>query len=78
MTNRPKRPADFAQRAKLIIDIVTGQAPPDAPALKEAKLVRRARKGGRRGGPARAKKLTPEQRAEIARTAASARWKKSR
>ena len=25
MPSRPKRPADFAQRAKLIIDIATGQ-----------------------------------------------------
>jgi hypothetical protein len=27
MPSRPKRPADFAQRAKLIIDVATGQAP---------------------------------------------------
>ncbi len=31
-----------------------------------------------KGGKARARALTPEQRAEIARTAASARWKKTR
>ncbi|WP_247494298.1 RNA-binding protein [Bradyrhizobium sp. 164] len=31
---------------------------------------------GRRGGKARAAALTPEQRAEIARAAADARWKK--
>lgn len=30
--------------------------------------------GGLKGGPARAKKLTPEQRKEIARKAAEARW----
>jgi hypothetical protein len=34
------------------------------------------RLGGLKGGKARAKKLTPEQRAEIARKAAAARWKK--
>jgi hypothetical protein len=34
------------------------------------------RLGGLKGGKARAKKLTPEQRAEIARRAAQARWKK--
>ena len=34
--------------------------------------------GGAKGGPARAKKLTPEQRSEIAKIAAEARWKKSR
>ena len=32
---------------------------------------------GRRGGKARAKALTPKQRAEIAQTAAQARWKKT-
>ena len=34
------------------------------------------RLGGRKGGKARAKKLTPEQRSEIARKAAQARWQK--
>lgn len=32
--------------------------------------------GGKKGGPARAKKLTPEQRSDIARRAAQARWQK--
>jgi len=32
--------------------------------------------GGKKGGKARAKKLTPEQRSEIARRAAQARWQK--
>ena len=31
---------------------------------------------GRKGGKARAAKMTPEQRTEIAKKAASARWKK--
>jgi len=34
------------------------------------------RLGGRKGGKARAKKLTPEQRSDIARRAAQARWQK--
>jgi hypothetical protein len=33
---------------------------------------------GRRGGLARAKKLTPEQRQEIARNAVQTRWAKAR
>ena len=37
-----------------------------------------ARKGGLKGGRARAIKLTDDQRSEIARTAAQARWKKSK
>jgi hypothetical protein len=35
-------------------------------------------KGGRKGGPARAAKLTPERRAEIASNASLARWAKSK
>ena len=34
------------------------------------------RLGGKKGGPARARKLTPEQRKEIARKAAQTRWGK--
>jgi hypothetical protein len=64
--------------AKLIVDIATGQVPPDAPPEKETRLVKRARKAGRVGGKARARKMTPEQRTEVARVAATARWKKSR
>jgi hypothetical protein len=33
-----------------------------------------ASKGGKRGGPARARALTPARRSEIARKAALARW----
>jgi hypothetical protein len=32
--------------------------------------------GGKKGGPARAKKLTAKQRSEIAKKAAAARWSK--
>ncbi len=35
------------------------------------------RLGGKKGGKARAKKLTPEQRSDIARRAAQARWRKT-
>jgi hypothetical protein len=34
--------------------------------------------GGRKGGKARAEKLTPEQRSAIAKKAAQARWAKKR
>lgn len=36
------------------------------------------RRGGLKGGKARAEKLTPEERKEIARKAARARWDKRR
>jgi len=71
-THRPKRPRDPAQLAKLIVDIATGEAEEGKPTVTEA----RASKAGTSGGPARAAALSAAQRSEIARTAASARWKK--
>jgi hypothetical protein len=68
-----KRPRDPSQLAKLIVDIAAGET--HAP--EETGLIKRARAGGCKGGPARAKALTPKQRAEIARLAAEARWKKN-
>jgi hypothetical protein len=41
---------------------------------KDPAAVALGRKGGLKGGRARAEKLTPEQRSEIARKAAGARW----
>jgi hypothetical protein len=73
MTKQPKRPRDTNQLAKLIVDVATAETEtlPDTP--REA----RARKAGAKGGPARARALTPEQRSEIAHLAAQARWKKT-
>lgn len=72
MAIRPKKlPRDPMQRAKAIVDIATGNAP-ESSVTDESK-----RPGGLKGGRARARKLTPEQREEIARAAAAARWKKS-
>src|SRR5271169_1887961 len=39
-------------------------------------LAKIGRKGGKASGKARMEKLTPEQRAEVGRTAAAARWAK--
>ena len=36
------------------------------------------RKGGKKGGPARAANMTPEQRSESARNAVTARWAKAK
>jgi hypothetical protein len=69
---KPKRPRDFAQLAKLIVDISTGSA--QDPPVKPATPGRR--KGGVKGGIVRAQRLTPDQRREIAKVAALARWKK--
>jgi hypothetical protein len=73
-TKRLKRPRDPLQLAKLIGDIATGQADDQK---QEDPALEMARKGGAKGGRARAKALTPKQRAEIASIAAQARWKKS-
>lgn len=45
---------------------------------KNPAAVALGRKGGLKGGPARAKKLTPEERSESARKAVIARWAKEK
>jgi ubiquinone biosynthesis protein UbiJ len=69
---RVKRPRDPVQLGKLIGDIATGQVQDVVDDGKDEA----AQQLGRRGGAARAKNLTKEQRAEIARKAAKARWSK--
>lgn len=69
----PKRPRDPNQLAKLMVDIASGEVSE----AEETTFAKRASKAGTKGGPARAKALTPQQRSEIASIAASARWKKS-
>jgi hypothetical protein len=69
---RLKRPRDPLQLAKLIGDIATGQV---EDRVEDGKSQAGAEMGSK-GGRARAKRLTSEQRAEIARAAATARWKK--
>jgi len=75
---RKKRPRDPIQLAKLIGDIATGQTEDRVENGENPAATEFMRRGGLKGGPARAKKLTSKQRAEIARIAAAARWKKSR
>jgi hypothetical protein len=78
--NRLKRPRDPAQLAKLMIDIASGEVEDREPEPslegKDAAAVSLGRRGGLKGGKARAAKMTPERRAEIARKAAKARWDK--
>lgn len=76
-----KRPRDANQLAKLIVDIATGEAPDvhkGPPPPKNPAAVELGRKGGLKGGAARAKKLSPTERSEIARKAAATRWKRQR
>lgn len=75
--SHPKRPRDPNQLAKSIIDIATGEKPDrDPDAGKDPAAVALGRKGGLKGGAARAASMTPEQRAQIAKKAAATRWKK--
>jgi hypothetical protein len=74
----PKRPRDFNQAGKLVIDIATGQIEDREPTPeeqgKDPAAVALGRKGGIKGGSARAKSLSAKRRAEIAKAAARARW----
>lgn len=67
-----RRPADVIGAAVMVGRIATGEA-------EEAvgKAPKRA-KGGKIGGRQRALNLTDEQRSDVARVAANARWKKSK
>jgi hypothetical protein len=76
-----KRPRDLNQLAAQISGIATGQTGPEPKPVsgvsKDPAAVALGRKGGKKGGKARADKLTLEERQKIARIAAQARWKKT-
>lgn len=75
---KTKRPRDISQLAKFIVDQATDEEKPaEEQPQKNQAAVELGRLGGKKGGKARAEKLTPEQRKEIAQIAAAARWKKS-
>jgi hypothetical protein len=60
--------ADLNQMAYRIVKHATEPQEPETPAKING------RNGGLKGGKARAEKLSPERRSEIARRAAAARW----
>lgn len=71
-----KRPRDVNELARQIVGEATGEMPPppDPDAEKDPAAVALGRKGGLKGGKARAAKMTAEERSEAARKAAAARW----
>lgn len=71
----PKRPRDPAQLAKLMIDIASGEVEDREPTPEEQGKDPAAAALGRKGGAARAAKMSPERRAEIARQGAAKRWR---
>ena len=82
-SSKKKRPRDVNQFAKAIVDEATSEASEEAegPPADEGKnpaAVALGRLGGKKGGKARAAKLTKEERSRIAANAAAARWDKHR
>ena len=78
MAKRSSKPTDLNKRAAAIVAQSadpddTGDDPYEG---KNRAAVELGRLGGLKGGKARADKLTPEERSEIARKAAQARWNK--
>lgn len=74
MARRKKREHDFAITALRVVQKATRQEDPKS----DVDYSVLGRKGGLKGGKARAEKLTPEERSSIAKKAASARWGKRR
>ena len=77
---RSKMPADPNRRAKATVDMIDAILdawPEPVPAEKDPGRVERGKVSGAKGGKARAERLSPERRAEIARKAAAARWGKT-
>lgn len=70
MRRSSKLPEDVNQRAAAIVQMSTGEP---SESVKDY-LARIGRKGGLKGGKARARKLSARKRSEIARKAAQKRW----
>ena len=70
-----KRPADVIGNAIRVAQIATGEAEEEYEAKPKKNAA--AAELGRKGGAARAKSMSPERRAEIAKKAAEKRWTQS-
>ncbi len=75
-------PKDLNELAKSIVDDATSEDAPEDQAEdlsgKNPAAVALGRLGGKKGGPARAKKLSKKRRSEIAKKAAMSRWEKTK
>lgn len=65
---------DLNQLAFSIVQQATDDTPPEPIDEKKKAAQESGRRGGWKGGTARAEALTPEQRSEIAKKAAAKRW----
>lgn len=74
-----KRPDDPASAAVVALRVMLGEVEENVDGnvtVKDSAAVSLGRRGGLRGGVARASALSADQRSEIAKKAALARWKK--
>ena len=74
-SRKPKRPKDVSQLAHAVVTAAT-EGEPELVDGKNPAAVALGRLGGEKGGRARAAKLSPERRQEIAAKAARTRWAK--
>ena len=80
---RPKKlPADMNQRAHQIAKLLTGEIAPESPDPEKSEVSKYlseiGKRGGVKGGIARAQALSARKRTTIAKRAADIRWKKAR
>jgi len=74
MAKKSAAKRDFMQVARVVVEEAIGEHMDGTPLEPVAPKSKRAA-GGKKGGPARARSLTAEQRRQIAEKAARARWK---
>ncbi|HEX5525652.1 MAG TPA: hypothetical protein VFX44_00475 [Solirubrobacterales bacterium] len=77
MAKRSKKPADLNRLAAAIVGEAIEEGSQDTDTGKDPAAVALGRKGGLKGGKARAASMTAEERSAAARKAAEARWKRS-
>ena len=75
MPRKKKRDHDFSVNAFRVVQEATGQIEQPKKVHKEYDYKALGHAGGLKGGKARAERLTPEERSEIAKKAARTRWK---
>ena len=78
--SRKKQPPEDVNilASKIVASATEGKPEPEESDEKNPHAVALGRLGGKKGGPARAKKLSKKRRVEIAKKAAEVRWKKGR
>ena len=79
MAKKINLPADTNKRAKSIVDALTKEDKDTKSQedINKAAAAALGKKGGLKGGPARAKALTAKRRSEIAKKASKARWSRN-